>query len=267
MELVNIVYRYVNRFINSEKLVEQLTNIDKSKLSKKESKEIEKLLEEVKNIIETVPIEIDQIEINRLTSLNHLLESLEKMKENDKNSAEAKEFIDKKYASLQKEKDIVKDSGPRYEELYKLLVNNSLYINYCKKMSDLELLELITQYISAPVTLKISQETFNDLVAIGIKDDNREALWRLAFNYYGRKKDFTRIEDYFIKKKDDFYITELISAVKEDLDIERLIEKVINTKDKSFIYNCGKRARNIGLFSKEEFTKLKNKIGKINIDN
>lgn len=56
-------------------------------------------------------------------------------------------------------------------------------------MSNLELLELITQYISVPVTLKISQETFNDLMAIGIKD-NREALWRLAFNYYGREKDF-----------------------------------------------------------------------------
>lgn len=33
MQLLNIVYRYVNRFINSEELLLELTNIDKTKLS------------------------------------------------------------------------------------------------------------------------------------------------------------------------------------------------------------------------------------------
>ena len=47
---------------------------------------------------------------------------------------------------LIKEKDIVRDSGPRYEKLYDLLVNNPIHINYCKKMNDLELLEFIAQY-------------------------------------------------------------------------------------------------------------------------
>lgn len=246
MDLVNIIYRYVNRFINSQELIKLLEDIDKTKFSKKEINEIEKLLEKVKQIVETVPVEIDKVEIKRLTSLNHILESLEKIKENDINSEEAKELVIQRCNSLQKEKDIVRDSGQRYEKLYELLVNNAVYINYCKKMSDLELLEFITQYISAPIPPNIDQETFDDLVNAGIKKDKREALWRLAFNYNGKQKNFSCIGDYFIEKRDDYYLTELISAVKEDLDMDKIIEKVVNTKDKNFINNCSRRAKNIG---------------------
>ena len=38
MDLVNIIYRYVNRFINSLELIELLTTIDRTKFSKKEAK-------------------------------------------------------------------------------------------------------------------------------------------------------------------------------------------------------------------------------------
>ena len=207
MDLVNIIYRYVNRFINSAELTKLLTNIDKSKFSENENREIEELLEKVKKIIETVPIEIDQVEIRRMASLNHILEDLEKIKTNEKNSKEVKEFAENRYNNLVKDKENIRDSGPRYEQLYELLVNNPVYVNHCRKMSDLELLEFITQYISAPVTPNIDQETFDDLVSAGIEKDKREALWRLAFNYNGKKKDFTRIENYFIDKRDDYYLT------------------------------------------------------------
>lgn len=105
MDLVNIIYRYVNRFINSDELIDLLKNIDKNKFSKKEIKEIEKLIEEVKKIIESVPIEIDQIELKRITSLNHILEDLEKIKENEENSDDTKEFARNKYDSLIKDKE------------------------------------------------------------------------------------------------------------------------------------------------------------------
>ena len=62
-------------------------------------------------------------------------------------------------------------------------------------------------------------------------------------------------------------IDRLISAVKEDLDLDRLIEKVINTKDKSFIINCGNRAKDIGIFTSDEIVKLKERMDKINMDN
>lgn len=255
MDLVNIIYRYINRFITSDELVKLLMNIDKSRFLENEIKEIEELLEKVKKVIETIPIEIDQVEIKRMTSLNHILEDLEKIKTNKNNSKEAKEFAEKRYNSLLKDKDKVRDSGKRYEKLYELLVNNSVYINYCKKMSDLELLEFITQFISVPITPNIDQETFNNLVNIGIKKDKREALWRLAFNYNGKKKDFTNIENYFIDKRDDYYLIELISAVQEDLNMNKLIEKIINTKDRSFIIGCCDRAKNIGIFTDEDIKK------------
>ncbi len=257
MDLVNIIYRYLNRFINSDELVEMLKNIDKTQFKQKEIKEIEELIEEVKKITECVPVKIDQIETRRMTSLNHILESLEKIKENDDNCDDVKELAKNKYDSLVKDKDRIRDSGPRYEKLYDLLVNNSVYTNYCEKMTDLELLEFITQYISAPIIPNIDQKTFDDLVNVGIKENKKEALWRLAFNYNGKKKDFSRIEDYFIEKRDNYYLIELINAVQEDLNMDKLIEKVINTKDKKFIIQCGNRAKNIGLFTDEEIEKLK----------
>lgn len=215
MDLVNIIYSYINRFINSNELIDLLTNIDKTKFSKNEIKKIEKLLEEVKKIIKNVPIEMDQVEIQRITSLNNILENLEKIKLNEENSDETRGFAKKKYDSLIKDKDKVRDSGSRYERLCDILVNNSVYINHFKNMNDLELLEFITQFISAPITPNIDQETFDNLVNVGIKEDKREALWRFAFNYNGKKKDFTCIENYFIEKKDDYYLTELISAYKK----------------------------------------------------
>lgn len=196
----------------------------------------------------------------RMGSLNHILESLEKIKTNEKNDKEAKEFAENRYNSLVKDKNKIRDSGPRYEKLYELLVNNTVYISYFQKMSDLELLELITQNISAPVTPNIEQETVDDLVDAGIKEYKREALWRLAFNYNEKKKKFTRIEIYFIEKRDYYYLTELISAVQEDLNIDELIEKAINTKDKRFIIGCGNRAKNIGIFTDDKLESLKERV-------
>lgn len=80
-----------------------------------------------------------------MVSLNHILESLEKIKTNEKNDKEAKEFAENKYNSLVKDKNKIRDSGPRYEKLYELIVNNTVYISYFQKMSDLELLHNIFQ--------------------------------------------------------------------------------------------------------------------------
>lgn len=259
MDLVNIIYRYVNRFINSEELIELLTNLDKKKFSKKEIVEIEKLINTVKEIIKNVPVETDQIEIKRLATINHMLESLEKVKPNNKEEAKK---LKNRYNALLKDKHKVRDSGLRYIKLYDSLVNNSVYINYCEKMTDLELLEFITQYISTHIPPNINQELFNELVKIGTLKDKREALWRLAFNYSRKGMDFTAIEDYFIEKRDDYYLIELISAVQDDIDMDKLIKKVIDTKDSEFIIKCGTNAKGIGLLSDEELKKLKERLKK-----
>ena len=259
MDLVNIVYKYINRIINSDKLVELLENIDKSKFSKKEVIELNKLLADVKDIIKNVPIEMDEIEINRNSNSDYLIDILKGIIDNKENSQEIIEFAQNRYNSLLKEKKKIRDSGPRYKKLYNLLINNSVYINYCKKMNDLELLNFITQYIYVSLPPNIDQEKFNDLVKVGIKEDKREALWRLAFNYNKRKKDFTLIEYYFIEKRDAYYLLELISAVNEDLNMDKLIDKVVATKDKKFIINCAIQAKKLYLISEEDYEKYKEK--------
>ncbi len=62
MNSVNIVYRYINCYINSEELLAFLKEMNKSSSSKEEIAEINELLEKVETIIKNVPIEIDEVE-------------------------------------------------------------------------------------------------------------------------------------------------------------------------------------------------------------
>ncbi len=176
MDLVNIIYRYVNRFISSAELIQNLENLDKRNFSREEYNEIKKLIEEVKEIVKTVPIKIDQVEINRLTMINRLLDSLNDIKLEELEDEKAQKFIEERRKSLLEDQEKIRDSGPRYEVLSNCLVENKVYTKYCKNMNDLELLEFITQYISVPVTPAIDQESFDDLVKAGIKEDKRESL-------------------------------------------------------------------------------------------
>lgn len=106
----------------------------------------------------------------------------------------------------------------------------------------------------------IDQDVFDGLVNVGIKEDERESLWRLALNYHGKEKDFSCIENYFIEKRDDYYLIELISAVQEDLNMDKLIEKVIYTKDQKFIDSCFNRAKNFRIFTDEDIKTFKERI-------
>ncbi len=94
-----------------------------------------------------------------------------------------------------------------------------LWYKYLNRMTDLELLKFITEYLSVPIPLKIDEKKFLELVNVGIKNDERESLWRLALNYSGKGFDYSDIMNYYIKQKDDYYIIESISAFKEDLDM------------------------------------------------
>ena len=82
MDLVNLMYKYINKFINATKLLEELKLIDTKKYDKNEEEKIKELIKEVENIIETIPNEIDEIEIKRKEQAerfaNKLKEALEK---------------------------------------------------------------------------------------------------------------------------------------------------------------------------------------------
>jgi len=260
MDLVNLMYKYINKFIKCEELIKELENIDFSKYSKEEQEEIKNLISKIKNIKENVPNEVDETEKNRITKLNNTLEKLEEAIKNI-NDNSTLQMIKEKYDKLLKEKEITKDGGKLYSEIFNLMTNHHLVNKYAESMNDIELLDFIAQYIKAPLPPEIDQDAFNDLVKAGIENDKKEALWRLAFNYNYKNMDLSLIEDYYIEKRDSYYLTELVSAVYEDLDLSKLVDKVIQTKDKDFIEKLivsGDYLKD--MFSNEDKQKLKNSL-------
>lgn len=260
MDLVNIMYRYINKFINSDELLMGLENIDLSKYSNEEKKDIEKLITDVKNIKDNIENEVDEVEFKRLENLELILGILEDGKNNKNFEGKTINLIEELDNKLQQEKGIIRDGGKLYSELFELLTKHPIIVKYSKSMDATELFEFITKYISAPMPPVLTQEEFNELVKIGIKKDKRESLWRLAFNYNRKNKDFSLIEDYFIHKRDGYYLVELISAVEEDLDLDKIIKKVMDTKDKEFINDCARRSLKLGIITEDDIKKLSIKL-------
>lgn len=235
MDLVSLMYKYINRFINSDELLESLEELDLNNFTDEEKVSIKKLIDDIKSIKNKIPNEVDEIEKNRLEINEKYVNGIDKILQNNTLENKLKEKFLKIREGLLKDKKKVKDGGKLYESLFTLLADNDLINYYCDLLNDYELLEFIAQYISVPMPPQISQEKFDKIVKVGIENDEREWLWRLAFNYNEKNKDFSLIEDYFIEKRDDYYLTELISAVREDLNMKKLKKKVIATKDKKFI--------------------------------
>lgn len=240
MNLVTLMYKYINRFINSDELLESLEELDLKNFSKEEKISINKLIDDIKTIKDKTANEIDEIEKNRLETIERIVSNINIILESDNLEKDLREKIEHRKEYLLEDKKKVKDGGKLYESIYILLADNKLINHYWDLMNDYELLEFIAQYISVPIPPQIDQEKFNDLVKVGIKNNEREWLWRLAFNYNRKNKDLSLLEDYFIEKKDSYYLTELISAVREDLDMKKLKEKVLATKDKKFITSVKK---------------------------
>lgn len=240
MDLVTLMYKYINRFINSDELLKSLEELDLNKFTAEEKISINKLIDDIKIIKEKTENEVDEIEKNRLETIEKYVNGIDRILQNNNLENKLKEKFLKIKQDLMEDKKKVKDGGKLYESIYILLTDNELINHYWDLMNDYELLEFIAQYISVPMPPQIDQEKFNDLVKVGIKNNEREWLWRLAFNYNRKNKDFSLIEDYFIEKKDSYYLTELISAVREDLDMKKLKEKVLATKDKKFITSVKK---------------------------
>lgn len=235
MDLVSLMYKYINRFINSDELLESLEELDLNNFTDEEKASIKKLIDDIKSIKDKIPNEVDEIEKNRIEINEKYVNGIDKILQNNTLENKLKEKFLKIREGLLEDKKKVKDGGKLYESLFTLLADNDLINYYCDLLNDYELLEFIAQYISVPMPPQIDQEKFNDHVKVGIENDEREWLWRLAFNYNEKNKDFSLIEDYFIEKRDDYYLTELISAVREDLNMKKLKKKVIATKDKKFI--------------------------------
>lgn len=146
------------------------------------------------------------------------------------------------------------DSYERWFKITDCIDKNSYFTKTFESLNDCELLEFIAQNIQAPFPPKLTQEKFDKLVKTGIEKDEREWLWRLAFNYEKNKMNFDSIVDYFISKKDGYYLAELISAIGKSLNIDSIIDKV---NDKELIEDLLERKNVISSYiSDEHFNKL-----------
>lgn len=260
MDFVKIVYRHRNRFLNSEELLENLENISKETLDDVDLNELEIIKKDVNDIIKNTKITLDDEEIKRSKSANNILKKLKIIIDNPTNNdVPIMDKLQEKCEKIEKHEVIKRDSGNRYEELDKYLENCNLFKKYYNNMSDEELLNFITNYIKMPIPFKLSTEKLDDLIEIGIKLNDKEKLWRLAFNYAEYGIDTNKIEDYFIKIRDDNYLIELISAIKEYLNVDRIMDKVLDTNDDKFIHACANYATELELFTWDE---LKEKLKK-----
>ena len=254
IELLNYCYKYFNRYITAEQLVELLENINKTSFTKKELHEFNKLIKEIKKISNSISNEEDEYIKKEKAKTKKILKKIESLPKEDK----YKDFLDNQINDLKKDYARKRDSYERWNAIATHISQNN-YFNICfENLSDYELLEFIAQYICAPFPPNLSDEEFNKLVKIGIEKDKREWLWRLAFNYENDNMNLEFISDYFIEKKDGYYLAELISAVGHNLNIDNIIDKI---NDKSLIKDLKKRKNVIQNYvSEEQFNKLISKL-------
>lgn len=249
-ELLNICYKFFNRFITADKLIEQLSNIDKSNISKNDIEEINKLIIDIKKIANDTPNEVDEYVIKKKETINKLIKNIGQISKDDTNS----DFLNHQLENLRDNYSKEVDSQERWLAIFECINNNDYFSKTFESLTDYELLEFIAQNIQAPFPPNLNQEKFDKLVKVGMEKDEREWLWRLAFNYESRKINFDTIVDYFINKKDGYYLAELISAVGDCLNIDSIIDKINDTE---LIEDLKKRKDVISYYiSDEQFNKL-----------
>lgn len=183
---VKSVYKYINKLINKDILINEIKIFLNSKVGKKYKKDLNILLENIENKDK----------------------SLEELIVNNKNE---------------------------YERIVDLTIHNKTYIDIAKNMSALELMLLITSYISVPVTPKIDQDGFNDLVNVAKNYDNAlENIWRLGMNYDRKGYNFDLLDNFFVDSKNVYYLGEYISGILQ-INQEKIVNTIVKTKDEGFI--------------------------------
>lgn len=117
MDFVKIVYRYRNRFLNSEGLAESLKKISKETLDDGDLNELEIIKKDVNDIIKNTKITLDDEEINRSKSASNILKKLKIIINNPNNSdVPIMDKLQEGYENIKKREIIKRDSGNRYVE-------------------------------------------------------------------------------------------------------------------------------------------------------
>lgn len=199
--------------------------------------------------------------VNNLKDKEDLINNI-KLFINSKSDKKNKNELNKLLELIEnKEKDLEElllNNDDEYERISNLLLNNSIYLDIVKNMTDLERMLLITAYIFMYKVPEISQDKFEDLVMIAENYDNSlENIWRLGMNYDQRGYNFDLLDKFFVSSKDVWYLEEYISGIIQ-VDKEKIVDKIIETKDKEFIKNILENNNLIDRLTEEQKQKLKN---------
>ena len=244
-EMLNICYKYFNRYITSDELIDELVNI---KMDDREK--LDKLIDDIKEVCNNTSNEADEYVFKEKEQKQDIIEKLEKIP-----NVEDYKIVNKVLNNLKE--DEKKDSYERWIGIVKCINENDYFNKEFESLTDEELLEFITQSIKAPLPPQLNQKEFDKLVKVGIEKDDRESLWRLAYNYDNGDIKIDKVADYYIKVKDGYYLSELICIASDLLDIDSIINKV---NDKELIdYLIEDKDLLINYITEEQFKKIEKK--------
>ena len=180
--------------------------------------------------------------INELIDKDKLIEEMNLFK-NYNNKKEYKEDLNKLIRKIDNVEEEIEEliinhqSGYRseYTKIINILTTNNTFNEIADKMTNHELMLLITWYISMEYPPNIDEELFHELVEDAIRyEDSLENVWRLAMNYDNHNFNYDKIDKFFINSKDAYYLSEYISGVSQ-VNQEKITNMLIEQDDKDLI--------------------------------
>ncbi len=173
--------------------------------------------------------------INKFNDKDNLLEELNIFL-NSPIGLEHKKELEDMIINIDKPLDeLIFSSDDEIERIRSILLNSELYLDFAGKMSETDLMLMVTSYIFSPNVPRVDQEFFDEMFESAKKFGHaNELIWRLAMNYDSIGYNFDKFDKYFVDKKDVWYLGEYIRGVNQD-DYSHIISLVIDTDDKKFI--------------------------------
>ena len=207
--------------------------------------------------------------VNELIDKDKLIEEINLFK-NYNSKKEYKEDLNKLIRKIDNVEEEIEEliinhqSGYRseYTKIINILTTNNTYTEIVDKMTNHELMLLITWYISNIYPPHISEELFHELVEDAIQsEDSLENVWRLAMTYDNYDFNYDKIDKFFINSKDAYYISEYISGVLQ-VSQEKITNMLIEQGDKGLINEFLNKYIGASGIQKKYVNILKEYIGK-----
>lgn len=265
MKLLELKYDYLNKYIKSEELVIELEKLNFKKYSENECQELKSMIEEIKNIHETTPNEIDEDEKKRLEDINNLLKAFERsFNPRKKMDKDLKEFIMGRIEELKFEKEQVRDCGKLYDKISLILLNCQVMDKIEKNLSDKSFLDFVTSKSYSFKVPIIDQEKFDRVLELAFGKRQKNQLCQLIINFDSlRNISFDNAFTYLILKRDAENLIKILTSLERQIDYNEMIDRIVKTQDVNFVRKFQNRILAYDLLSREQMDRLQGIIKKM----